>query len=293
MSGQTLNASGGATPGGSDTQIQYNNAGAFGGVSNGTAGHVLTSNGAGVVPSFQASGGSGGNVTSSTAIASPPGSPASGDLDLYSDAPYVARYSGSAWIPFGPVWPLTLPSDSGFSWDNQGGATLSTANGMLVVTVPAAAGDNLRVRYKTAPSTPYTITALFIGTPRPVNFNAFGLVFRQGSDGKIVTFGVCGNTGNITGYSLSAFKYNSATSFNAVYISSTGYGFPFGGSIWLRVTDNGTNRICSVSYDGFTFEQIQSISRTDFLTADQIGFYGSAENGTYGLVTSVVSWKET
>lgn len=44
------------TPGGSTTQMQYNNAGAFGGVSNGTSGQVLTSNGAGVTPSFQATG---------------------------------------------------------------------------------------------------------------------------------------------------------------------------------------------------------------------------------------------
>ena len=41
------------TPGGSDKQVQYNNAGAFGGISNGTAGYVLTSNGSGSTPSFQ------------------------------------------------------------------------------------------------------------------------------------------------------------------------------------------------------------------------------------------------
>lgn len=48
-----------ASPGGSDKQMQYNNNGAFGGVSNGTAGWVLTSNGAGSVPSFQAAAGGG------------------------------------------------------------------------------------------------------------------------------------------------------------------------------------------------------------------------------------------
>src|SRR4030095_4538487 len=37
MSGSTLNATGGGTPGGSDTQVQYNNAGAFGGITNATA----------------------------------------------------------------------------------------------------------------------------------------------------------------------------------------------------------------------------------------------------------------
>jgi hypothetical protein len=44
----------GGTPGGTTGQVQYNNAGAFGGIAEGTAGWVLTSNGVGVPPSFQA-----------------------------------------------------------------------------------------------------------------------------------------------------------------------------------------------------------------------------------------------
>jgi hypothetical protein len=43
---------GGGTPGGSDTQIQFNDGGEFGGIAGGTAGQVLTSNGASA-PSFQ------------------------------------------------------------------------------------------------------------------------------------------------------------------------------------------------------------------------------------------------
>ncbi len=45
--------SGGGTPGGSDAQVQVNNNGAFAGISEGTSGQVLKSNGAGVAPSFQ------------------------------------------------------------------------------------------------------------------------------------------------------------------------------------------------------------------------------------------------
>ena len=45
------------SPGGSNYQVQYNNNSAFGGISNGTAGYVLTSNGAGATPSFQANAG--------------------------------------------------------------------------------------------------------------------------------------------------------------------------------------------------------------------------------------------
>jgi hypothetical protein len=47
-------AGGGSPPGGSNAQLQYNDAGTFNGFSNGTAGQILTSNGAGSPPSFQA-----------------------------------------------------------------------------------------------------------------------------------------------------------------------------------------------------------------------------------------------
>ena len=43
-----------ATPGGSNTFVQFNNNGAFGGITNTTAGFILTSNGSATTPSFQA-----------------------------------------------------------------------------------------------------------------------------------------------------------------------------------------------------------------------------------------------
>jgi hypothetical protein len=43
-----------ASPGGSNTQVQYNNNGAFGGINSSTAGYILTSNGTSTLPSFQA-----------------------------------------------------------------------------------------------------------------------------------------------------------------------------------------------------------------------------------------------
>ncbi len=42
------------SPGGSSTQVQFNNNGAFGGISSSTAGFILTSNGTTTTPSFQA-----------------------------------------------------------------------------------------------------------------------------------------------------------------------------------------------------------------------------------------------
>ena len=46
-----------ASPGGSNTFVQFNNNGAFGGITNTTAGFILTSNGTTSTPSFQANNG--------------------------------------------------------------------------------------------------------------------------------------------------------------------------------------------------------------------------------------------
>ena len=45
------------TPGGSNTEIQFNNNGAFGSITNTTTGFILTSNGTTSTPSFQANNG--------------------------------------------------------------------------------------------------------------------------------------------------------------------------------------------------------------------------------------------
>ena len=45
------------SPGGSNTQVQFNNNGVFGGITNTTAGFILTSNGTTSTPSFQANNG--------------------------------------------------------------------------------------------------------------------------------------------------------------------------------------------------------------------------------------------
>jgi hypothetical protein len=42
-----------ASPGGSNTQVQFNNSGSFGAISSSTAGFILTSNGTTTTPSFQ------------------------------------------------------------------------------------------------------------------------------------------------------------------------------------------------------------------------------------------------
>ena len=68
-------------------------------------------------------------VVQTAAMASEPASGmVTGDLFLPSNGFYLERYSGSAWVPWGPIWPMTKPVDGDYAWINQGSATVTTTN---------------------------------------------------------------------------------------------------------------------------------------------------------------------
>jgi hypothetical protein len=96
-------------PGGTTGQVQYNNAGAFGGIAEGTLGFVLTSNGPGVPPSFQAASGgtsvlvNGSSITNPNFNDSTPAAPAGGVNVLWQ----VSGSSVSAYVlnsSLAPAW---------------------------------------------------------------------------------------------------------------------------------------------------------------------------------------------
>jgi hypothetical protein len=63
--------------------------------------------------------------------------------------------------------------------------------------------------------------------------------------------------------------------------------------IWLRIADNGTNRIVSFSVDGVLWTALHTVGRTDFITPNQVGFYVNAANATWGIGMFLVHWEET
>lgn len=235
-------------------------------------------------------GGGSASVIYTNASASPPGSPADGDWWMPSDGAGVvyARVS-SAWVARGPLYPLTDPTIPSFAWINQGTAAISTANGVQYLSVPnVGAGHSLRVRKKAAPSTPYTVTAMarVLASAGGASEVHCGLVFRQSSDGKLHTLSWEPFAGQIW-----STKWTSTTVFSAQYTTATVAVYT-GALIFLRIADNGTNRICSVSMDGQDWVTLHTIGRTDFLTADEVGFYVSGSSAALGCNMTLYSWKE-
>jgi hypothetical protein len=183
--------------------------------------------------------------------------------------------------------PVTTDS---FAWVNQGSATVDATPGGIFLHAPASGGgQNLRIRKKAAPATPYTITALLLFLALESSGASevhYGLCFRQSSDGKLAT--LSREPFNQQTWST---KWNSATSFGAQYVNRT-----LPGTLqtlnWFRIADDGTNRTVSFSHDGRNFIAYHAVGRTDFLTADEVGFYAAPSNATGGVGVTVLSWKD-
>lgn len=228
---------------------------------------------------------SGGDSTHTDTFANRPAASNAGDLFLPSNGFMIERDTGADWVPWGPIFPLTRPpAIATFTWINQETATAVETNGGIHLSAPAASGDDVRLLKITAPATPYTVTALILPQIHLINYNQIGLAFRQSSDGKLVMFNFSGQSG---GYFRFA-KFNSPTSYSAeysnVYLGSRDW-------FWLRIADNGTDRLCSWSANGIDFITVHSIGRTDFLTADEVGFYANANNASLGCGLTLLSWK--
>jgi len=188
----------------------------------------------------------------------------------------------------------TAPVAGDFTWVNQGSASIDSSGDGLLLTCPATAALNFRLQTITAPATPYTITAALQLMPMTVNYHYPCLGWRQSSDGKIIVFGVQTNTAATDGPNLlSLNKYTSATgAYSATYVSMPSR-IAAGVPLWLRIADDGTNRKCSVSFNGVRWQQIHSVGRTDYLTATHVFWAGECENATDDLLVTLMSWKVT
>jgi hypothetical protein len=164
----------------------------------------------------------------------------------------------------------TVPA-SGWSWlTTQGGASVSTdpTYGDITMTVPAVAGDNHRLYGRTlVAGSNYTVTVYLEPTYQQNNSIYAGLTLRESSSGKLITWGPGFGSDAIIG----ALKWTNATTYSADYIRTViqhFHGLPH----WFRWRDDGTTRYAEFSYDGTLWVTHQSALRTDFLTADQVGF---------------------
>jgi len=215
-------------------------------------------------------------------------SPADGDVFLPTDASIVERYDGTNWIPFGPIFRFVKPVLANFSWTNQGSSTATQSNYSILMTLPTGSPVNARILEQALPSTPWTVTAFWRGTALAAPYGNFGMVLRNSSNGKLITFGA--NNWHGIG-DLSLITWNSVTaSFGNTQMKcgmASGYGY------WTRIRDDGTTRYYEISADSQTWIPATSHSSSTFITPDYVGMYGDTESTTYKLYVELLSWEVT
>lgn len=200
------------------------------------------------------------------------------------------QFSGSlisSYFGLGALFPLTTPPPSA-SWINvslDANTRFEVQDGgVLFLSSSAGASPSFKVAARTAPATPYTITACIVPLFHPgTTASVVGIGWRDSSTGRLATW-IVYSMGS--GLRVAYNKYNSPTSFNSSYFDVPGFLTPY---LWMRLEDNGSTRRVGWSADGRNFFFIGSTSRTDFLTPDQVCIFVDPE--TIAAAMTVASWK--
>lgn len=216
---------------------------------------------------------------------------AAGRLFLPSDAPYLVRDNESALQYFGPMRKVVPPVNGDFAWINQGSATVSTANGGVYISDPVNASLSMRIRKKSAPSTPYTVTMMALPVLKADSFNFVGMCFRESSSGKLETLHWIGRTSATS--KLEQNEWNSPTSFQDVVANVETQFVPGGPPPWLQIEHDGTDLYYRYSQDGWNWVTFESHTDGNFFTSapDEIGFCAGSNGGDIAAMF-VISWEE-
>jgi hypothetical protein len=233
--------------------------------------------------------GGGATIGTGTEAARPTAGTA-GNLYLPSDGSTLERDTGSAWAPWGPIYPFTAPPTTGWTWVNQKtstqAASVDTTHGGLYLRGGPDSADAWSMYLQTIPATPYTLTVFYQPLIFVVNYMAAGLVLRDSAGTGFITFMQIANNGGRT----IDIDHGTGT---AVSVQDLTVG-TFVPANWFRITDNGTTRAYLTSADGQHWEQMYSQAHATPYTPNQIGIGVDARNGSsLPVAMNLLSWAVT
>ena len=214
------------------------------------------------------------------------GTATAGKVCATTDSLYTLIGNGSTWAHYYLGTAMTAPPTASWSWDNQGTGTETQAGGYLYLLAPAAAGGNTRVRYRTSPSAPWTLTACIIPAMVNLSNQQVGIGVRGSAAGKLYLFGPAATaTANL----MQVVKMTNSTTWSSTPYSQavTLQNRP----VWLRIQDNNTNLLMSFSNDGLNFTQVYSETRAAFLTPDQLIYFSDTQSTSLSAANTLLSWK--
>lgn len=175
--------------------------------------------------------------------------------------PYANRVNVTGWTDY---------NNTGLTWTDYGGVYLNSLVG--------AAGVNIRGKYHTKPSAPFTLTAVVAHSPLLQLSWGIGLGLFDPGTSKLKNF-MLNSYDNLS--RMIVQNYNSPTSYNADLTDNNKIITP-APYLHLRLIDDNTNWLYQVSFDGVDYVQIHSETRNTFLTPTHVGFTFYKDNNYYG-----------
>ena len=228
-----------------------------------------------------------GNKTTFETVGNEPASPKSGDANFPPGSPFVQGWDGTAWKKYDRVYghQLVDPSADGWSWYNQGPASVDTDRGGIRIEAPAAAGDLIRGYGRATGSAPWSVTAHVIPhfPAGPNEFHKAGIFIYDSVGGRAI---IAGNSYGI----VSVERYVNLSTWQNSEFSSGRY---IDSPLWIRIVDDTTNIKIETSKDKIFWSTIYDKSRTDWLAnpPDVIGAFAMSNNTTYPAACWLVSWE--
>lgn len=228
---------------------------------------------------------------------------ATGSMFFCTDSDAVYTSDGSNWtkIRAAGLYNSNLADPPTFTATTTLGTSSIAADADgRVITAPTSGGAyDIRGEYLTlSPSSNYTATAHLDANLTTGNITTIGIFLRESSSGKIV---MCGPTHvNGSGWFYEVAKYSSESTYNSRYGTyaftpvSLGNNIYTGWPKWLRIRDDGTYRYFEASLNGFDWFSITSttnISRTDYITPNQIGWFVQSSVSSYTVKGRLRSFK--
>lgn len=205
----------------------------------------------------------------------------------YAD-PSSRLYMPRAGLPAGASFAniqrvVPPPPVETFTWVNQSTATASNVSNGIYLSGPGTSAPDLHLLVQ-AVAAPWTIKATYISDLSTASNVATGVAYRESGTGEIVYIGVFSTT-------IISEKFDSATVGNSSYsLTNTPLAAAAAaGTVSFKMQDDGTNRVTSWSRDGINFRVLHTVSRTDFLTANQAGFFIRTDAGFAAL--TLISWE--
>lgn len=189
-----------------------------------------------------------------------------------------------------PTPTLGDPTAFTWTWLNQNSGVIVSGNKVENIQLPSSATSvSMSARKCGTAINPagYTITAAFTFQTQVGNGNqAVGIWIGTTADGHLCTFKMTSEGIYNRDYWSDVNTPGQGPGQTNVWSSSK----IVQASMWMRIQDNGTNLIWSISTDGFNFFQIFSESRTTYLTtgANEMGFF-CCTNGVSPISISLLS----